>query len=100
MNLKTPPSAKLPPSFPPSPQPYLKHHNPRTFEDLEAPIPNFKKFGLKAGEVPKFFDSVLVKRADEAATKKAAWWEARRAVAKDAAAKASKVRRRPAGFRP
>jgi hypothetical protein len=44
-------------------QPYLKFHNPRTFEDLDKPIPNFKKFGLKAGEVPKFFDGVLIKRA-------------------------------------
>jgi hypothetical protein len=40
-------------------QPYLHFHNPRTFEDLDKPIPNFKKFGLKAGEVPKFFDNVL-----------------------------------------
>jgi hypothetical protein len=30
-------------------QPYLKFHNPRTFEDMEKPIPNFKCFGLKAG---------------------------------------------------
>jgi hypothetical protein len=30
-------------------QPYLKFHNPRTFEDMDKPIPNFKKFGLKAG---------------------------------------------------
>lgn len=41
------------------PQPYLKHHNPRTFEDMSKAIPNFKKFGLKAGEVPRFFDNVL-----------------------------------------
>jgi hypothetical protein len=32
------------------PQPYLKYHNPRTFEDMDKPIPNFKKFGLKSGE--------------------------------------------------
>jgi hypothetical protein len=31
------------------PQPYLKFHNPRTFEDMDKPIPNFKKFGLKSG---------------------------------------------------
>lgn len=31
-------------------QPYLKYHNPRTFEDMDKPIPNFKKFGLKSGE--------------------------------------------------
>lgn len=30
-------------------QPYLKFHNPRTFEDMDKPIPNFKKFDLKAG---------------------------------------------------
>jgi hypothetical protein len=30
-------------------QPYLKYHNPRTFEDMDKPIPNFKKFGLKSG---------------------------------------------------
>jgi hypothetical protein len=32
-----------------APQPYLKFHNPRTFEDMDKPIPNFKKFGLKSG---------------------------------------------------
>jgi hypothetical protein len=26
---------------------------------MDKAIPNFKKFGLKAGEVPKFFDNVL-----------------------------------------
>jgi hypothetical protein len=53
-----------PAHLPPSPrQPYLANHNPRTFEDLDKPIPNFKKFGLKAGEVPKFFDNVLQVRA-------------------------------------
>lgn len=31
-------------------QPYLKFHNPRTFEDMNKPVPNFKKFGLKAGQ--------------------------------------------------
>ena len=46
-------------------QPYLKFHNPKTFEDLEAPVPNFRALNLKAGEVPKFFDSVLARRADE-----------------------------------
>ncbi|KAF8072650.1 hypothetical protein HT031_000310 [Scenedesmus sp. PABB004] len=62
-------------------QPYLKFHNPRTFEDLDKPIPNFKKFGLKAGEVPKFFDSVLSKRASEAVAVKGMWWDARRELA-------------------
>lgn len=49
-------------------QPYLKYHNPRTFEDLSAPVPNFRSLALKAGDVPKFFDSVLVRRADDAVT--------------------------------
>lgn len=62
-------------------QPYLKFHNPRTFEDMDKPIPNFKKFGLKAGEVPKFFDNVLSKRAGEAVTLKGHWWDARRDMA-------------------
>jgi len=62
-------------------QPYLKYHNPRTFEDMDKPIPNFKKFGLKAGEVPKFFDNVLSKRASEAVSVKGLWWDARRDVA-------------------
>eukprot|EP00775_Hariotina_reticulata_P010525 gene10525-10685_t len=62
-------------------QPYLKFHNLRTFENLDKPIPNFKKFGLKAGEVPKFFDNVLSKRAGEAVTLKGQWWDARRDVA-------------------
>lgn len=46
-------------------QPYLKYHNPRTFEDLAAPVPNFRTLGLKAGEVPKFFDGVLSGRAQD-----------------------------------
>ena len=50
-------------------EPLLKYHNPRTFEDLDKPVPNFKKFGLKAGEVPKFFDTVLAKRAGSSALK-------------------------------
>jgi hypothetical protein len=33
------------------------------------------------GEVPKFFDNVLSKRAGEAATLKGQWWDARRDVA-------------------
>ena len=47
-------------------QPHLKFHNPRTFEDLNKPVPNFRALTLKAGEVPKFFDTVLTRRADEA----------------------------------
>lgn len=62
-------------------QPYLKFHNPRTFEDMDKPIPNFKKFGLKSGEVPKFFDNVLAKRAGEAVSLKGMWWDARRDAA-------------------
>lgn len=64
-------------------QPYLKYHNPRTFEDMDKPIPNFKKFGLKSGEVPKFFDNVLSKRANEAVSVKGLWWDARRDVAQE-----------------
>eukprot|EP00882_Tetradesmus_deserticola_P016887 GHRQ01018066.1.p1 GENE.GHRQ01018066.1~~GHRQ01018066.1.p1 ORF type:complete len:179 (+),score=53.50 GHRQ01018066.1:268-804(+) len=62
-------------------QPYLKFHNPRTFEDMDKPIPNFKKFGLKSGEVPKFFDNVLAKRAGEAVALKGSWWDTRRDAA-------------------
>jgi hypothetical protein len=51
----------------PVPQPYLHFHNPRTFEDMDKAIPNFKKIGLKAGEVPKFFDNVLQVRPQAAA---------------------------------
>jgi hypothetical protein len=47
-------------------QPLLKHHNPRSFEDLSAPVPNFRTMNLKAGDVPKFFDAVLQGRADDA----------------------------------
>lgn len=47
-------------------QPLLKNHNPRTFEDLTAPVPNFRAMALKPGEVGKFFDNVLAKRADDA----------------------------------
>jgi hypothetical protein len=36
---------------------------------------------LCAGEVPKFFDNVLSKRAGEAVTLKGHWWDARRDVA-------------------
>jgi hypothetical protein len=42
----------------------LKFHNPRTFEDFTAPIPNFRTLDLKSGQVPKFFDTVLATRAD------------------------------------
>lgn len=47
-------------------QPYLKYHNPRTFEDLNKPVLNFRALNLKAGEVPKFFDNVLAGRAADA----------------------------------
>ena len=59
-------------------EPYLKQHNPRAFEDLAKPVPNFRLFGLKAGEVPKFFDGVLSARAAEAVKDKGLWWEQRR----------------------
>ncbi|KIZ00175.1 F1F0 ATP synthase associated 60.6kDa protein, partial [Monoraphidium neglectum] len=65
-------------------EPYIQNHNPRTFEDLSKPIPNFKKFGLKAGEVPKFFDGVLQARAADAVAAKDAWWAERRANAEEA----------------
>lgn len=47
-------------------QPYLKFHNPKTFEDLSKPVPNFRSMNLKAGEVPRFFDNVLQGRASDA----------------------------------
>lgn len=62
-------------------EPYLKFHNPRTFEDFDKAIPNFRKFGLKSGEVPKFFDTVLMKRASESVDSKDAWWGQRKAAA-------------------
>lgn len=65
-------------------EPYLAPHNPRAYEDLDAPIPNFKKFNLKAGEVPKFFDGVLQARAGAAVAAKDAWWAARRETAEEA----------------
>ncbi len=33
---------------------------------MEAPVPNFRALTLKAGEVPKFFDTVLANRASDA----------------------------------
>jgi hypothetical protein len=66
-------------------EPYLKYHNPRTFEDLSKPVPNFRTMGLKAGEVPKFFDGVLSARAAEAVKDKSLWWDQRRAAALEAA---------------
>ncbi|KAG1681525.1 hypothetical protein FOA52_014031 [Chlamydomonas sp. UWO 241] len=69
-------------------EPYLKFHNPRTFEDMAKPVPNFRAMGLKAGEVPKFFDLVLSGRAADAAAAKDEWWAARKKEA-TAAAKSS-----------
>lgn len=67
-------------------EPLLKNHNPRTFEDLGAPIPNFKTLNLKAGgDVPKFFDAVLSGRASDAVDAKNKWWAARKAEAQAAA---------------
>lgn len=65
-------------------EPLLKNHNPRTFEDLEKPIPNFKKFGLKAGDVPRFFDGVLQARASAAVDAKNQWWAARQETVQEA----------------
>eukprot|EP00877_Chromochloris_zofingiensis_P014847 jgi/Chrzof1/9616/Cz04g09240.t1 len=67
-------------------EPYLQHHNPRTFEDLTKPVPNFKKFNLKPGQVPKFFDGVLQKRVGDALAVKGDWWESRKKAAEAAAA--------------
>lgn len=36
-----------------------------------------------SGEVPKFFDNVLSKRANEAVSVKGLWWDARRDVAQE-----------------
>mmetsp|Transcript_33238 Transcript_33238/g.73506 ORF Transcript_33238/g.73506 Transcript_33238/m.73506 type:complete len:629 (+) Transcript_33238:92-1978(+) len=65
-------------------EPYLKFHNPRSFEDLSKPIPNFRAMNLKAGEVPKFFDSVLSKRADDSVQQKNQWWATRKQEAESA----------------
>lgn len=66
-------------------EPYLKYHNPRTFEDLAQPVPNFRAQSLKAGDVPKFFDSVLARRAEDSLQQKAAWWADRKTAAEAAA---------------
>lgn len=66
-------------------EPYLKFHNPRTFEDLSASVPNFRSKTLKAGEVPKFFDTVLASRADDSLEKKDKWWAERKEEAEKAA---------------
>ncbi|KXZ54748.1 hypothetical protein GPECTOR_4g818 [Gonium pectorale] len=67
-------------------EPLLKFHNPRTFEDMNAPVPNFRAQNLKPGEVGKFFDNVMQKRAGEAIDAKNKWWEARKSEAQAAAA--------------
>lgn len=70
-------------------EPYLKFHNPRSFEDLSKEVPNFRALNLKAGEIPKFFDTVLSARADEAVEAKNKWWAERKAAAEAAAANKS-----------
>jgi len=70
---------------------YLKYHNPRTFEDLSAPVPNFRAMNLKAGEVPKFFDGVLSSRADKTIDQKNKWWADRKKAAEASAAAAGEV---------
>ncbi|KAG2491937.1 hypothetical protein HYH03_009670 [Edaphochlamys debaryana] len=67
-------------------EPLLKFHNPRTFEDLNAPVPNFRSLNLKPGEVGRFFDNVLSKRASEAVDQKNKWWAERKSEAATAAA--------------
>lgn len=69
-------------------EPFLKFHNPKTFEDFEKPIPNFRAMSLKAGEVPKLFDTVLSRRAEESVEKKQQWWAERKQVAEEHASKA------------
>jgi hypothetical protein len=55
---------------------------------------------LLSGEVPKFFDNVLSKRAGEAVTLKGHWWDARREVALEGVKEKSfKVRRTLAASR-
>lgn len=83
-HLPTPPQRNATPT-----QPYLKFHNPKTFEDMAKPVPNFRAAGLKAGEVPRFFDNVLQGRAAESVAAKGAWWEARKAAAAEALAPTS-----------
>jgi hypothetical protein len=68
-------------------EPYLKYHNPRTFEDFTTPVPNFRTFGLKSGEVPKFFDNVLMRRAEESIQEKGKWWATRKSEVEAAASK-------------
>ncbi|GIL91596.1 hypothetical protein Vretimale_9636 [Volvox reticuliferus] len=70
-------------------EPLLKFHNPRTFEDLNAPVPNFRAQNLKPGEVGKFFDNVLQKRAGDAVDAKSKWWSERKSEAEAAAASKS-----------
>lgn len=64
-------------------EPLLKYHNPRTFEDMTKPVPNFRAMSLKPGEVPRFFDSVLMGRAADAVAKKEAWWAQRKQEVED-----------------
>jgi hypothetical protein len=59
---------------------------------MAKPVPNFRAMGLKAGEVPKFFDLVLSGRAADAAEAKDEWWAARKAEATAAAKSSAKVR--------
>jgi hypothetical protein len=58
---------------------------------MNKPIPNFKKFGLKSGEVPKFFDNVLVKRAGDSVDTKAKWWADRKKEVEGIAAESEAV---------
>ncbi|GFR50416.1 hypothetical protein Agub_g12633 [Astrephomene gubernaculifera] len=67
-------------------EPLLKFHNPRSFEDMNAAVPNFRAQNLKPGEVGKFFDNVLQKRAGEAVDAKGKWWSQRKSEAEAAAA--------------
>ncbi|MEW5298996.1 MAG: hypothetical protein WDW36_002057 [Sanguina aurantia] len=65
-------------------EPYLKFHNPKSFEDMGKAVPNFRSLALRSGELPKFFDGVLSRRAEEAVEKKSEWWAARKQEAEAA----------------
>nr|6RD4_1 Chain 1, ATP synthase associated protein ASA1 [Polytomella sp. Pringsheim 198.80]6RD5_1 Chain 1, ATP synthase associated protein ASA1 [Polytomella sp. Pringsheim 198.80]6RD7_1 Chain 1, ATP synthase associated protein ASA1 [Polytomella sp. Pringsheim 198.80]6RD8_1 Chain 1, ATP synthase associated protein ASA1 [Polytomella sp. Pringsheim 198.80]6RD9_1 Chain 1, ATP synthase associated protein ASA1 [Polytomella sp. Pringsheim 198.80]6RDA_1 Chain 1, ATP synthase associated protein ASA1 [Polytome len=70
-------------------EPLLKNHNPRTFEDRDYPVPDFRTQNLKAGDVPKFFDTVISTRASAAIASKDKFWAGRKTEAEAASAKAS-----------
>lgn len=72
-------------------EPFLKYHNPKTFEDLDGPVPNFRAMNLKAGDVPRFFDTVLSRRAEDALDQKQKWWAQRKSAAEEQASKLTRA---------